>query len=149
MGGGAVFDEDPNDVRVGCDLPNIAGYVVSERARTADLQVQPCRTRSTRSRVGRYQAAKRDFPDSIDAATASWPRTCRRCSSCATSSWRRRSDRLHGRLQRRVRAVGETGWANFVAEMQSKDVKVLEYVGQPADFVALNQAMDTAGWRPR
>ena len=41
VGGGAVFDEDPNDVRVGCNLPNIAGYVVSARGRTADLQVQP------------------------------------------------------------------------------------------------------------
>jgi hypothetical protein len=29
VGGGAVFDEDPNNVRVKCELPNIAGYVVS------------------------------------------------------------------------------------------------------------------------
>ena len=35
VGGGAVFDDDPNSVRVGCDLPNIAGYVVSARGRVA------------------------------------------------------------------------------------------------------------------
>src|SRR5690606_8140562 len=28
VGGGAVFDEDPNGVRVACDLPHIPGYVV-------------------------------------------------------------------------------------------------------------------------
>jgi len=43
---------------------------------------------------------------------------------------------------------GETGWANFVADMQAKDVQILEYVGQPADLVELNKAMATAGWEP-
>jgi hypothetical protein len=44
--------------------------------------------------------------------------------------------------------AGETGWANFVADMQAKDIKILEYVGQPADLAQLNRAMDTAGWHP-
>jgi hypothetical protein len=43
---------------------------------------------------------------------------------------------------------GETGWANFVADMQEKDIQILEYVGQPADLVELNKAMDTAWWEP-
>ncbi len=66
VGGGAVFDEDPNDVRVGCDLPNIAGYVVSARGRTADLQVQPVPNAIYDVAMGRYNAAARDFPDSGD-----------------------------------------------------------------------------------
>ena len=58
--GGAVFDDDPNGVRVGCDLPNIAGYVVSARGRVADLQVQPIPNPIYNIAMGRYNAVVSD-----------------------------------------------------------------------------------------
>ena len=66
MGGGAVFDEDANGVRVGCGLPNLPGYVVSAQARVAELQVQPVPNPIYNIAMGRYNAAKAMFPDSID-----------------------------------------------------------------------------------
>ncbi len=43
---------------------------------------------------------------------------------------------------------GETGWANFVREMQDADVKVLEFIGQPQNLIELTDEMDIAGWHP-
>ena len=58
VGGGAVLDDDNDGVRVGCGLANIAGYVVSENARQADLQVQPVPNSFDEVAAGRYRAAK-------------------------------------------------------------------------------------------
>jgi len=148
VGGGAVFDEDPNDVRVGCGLPNIAGYVVSARGRTADLQVQPLPNPLDRTAIGRYIAAKRDFPDSIGhygVMTSNLPAVLLVRDQLVETA-----ESLGYTVDYSIEyaPAGETGWANFVADMQAKDIQVLEYIGQPSDFVLLNQAMDTAGWAP-
>jgi hypothetical protein len=148
VGGGAVFDEDPNGVRVGCDLPNIAGYVVSAPARTADLQIQPLPNPIDRISIGRYLAAKRDFPDGIGSygiMASNLPAVLlvrdQLVETAESLGFSVEYDILYA-------PQGETGWANFVADMQAKDIKILEYVGQPADLVELNKAMDTAGWEP-
>jgi len=148
VGGGAVFDEDPNDVRVGCGLPNIAGYVVSSRGRVADLQVQPLPNPVGSVSVGRYASAARDFPDGIGAygiMTSNLPAVLlvRDQLVEAAESYGFTVD-----YSIEYAPAGETGWANFVADMQAKDIKILEFIGQPASLTALNQAMDTAGWRP-
>ena len=71
VGGGAVFDEDPNGVRVGCDLPNIAGLRrVGARAATADLQVQPIPNPLDKIAIGRYQRRQARLPGRHRAATA-------------------------------------------------------------------------------
>lgn len=148
VGGGAVFDEDPNDVRVGCELPNIAGYVVSARGRVADLQVQPIPNPIYRINLGRYNAAKRLYPDAIDryAIMAS--------AIPSVSLVRDQSIEVAEGLGYEVvyridyQTQGETGWANFVREMQQADVQVLEFIGQPQNLVQLTQEMNTAGWYP-
>lgn len=148
VGGGAVFDEDPNGARVACGLPNIAGYVVSAAARNADLQVQPVPNPLERVNIGRYVAAARDFPEGIKKfgiMSANLPAvTLVRDQLLAAAA----SLDYEVIYQLEYAPAGETGWANFVADMQAKDVKVLEYVGQPADLAQLNRAMDTAGWHP-
>jgi len=148
VGGGAVFDEDPNGVRVECGLPNIAGYVVSEPARSADLQVQPLPNPIAATSMGRYLAAKRDFPDGIahyGIMASNIPAVLlvrdQLVEVAESLDYTVDYDILYA-------PQGETGWANFVADMQEKDIKILEYVGQPADLVELNKAMDTAGWEP-
>ncbi len=148
VGGGAVFDEDPNGVRVDCGLANIAGYVVSERGRTAELQVQPLPNPVDKSSVGRLQAAKRQFPDSIDRygiMTSNLPSVLLVRDQLVEAA---ASIGYEVEYQIEYAPAGEAGWPNFVADMEAKDIKILEYVGQPSDFVALNQAMDTAGWQP-
>ncbi len=148
VGGGAVFDEDPNGVRVACGLANIAGYVVSAPARDAGLQVQPRPNPLQKIHVGRYLAAARDFPDGIKRfgiMASSIPAV-----TLVRDQLVETAESLGYEVQYQVdyAPAGESGWANFVADMQAKDIRVLEFVGQPASLTALNRAMDTAGWRP-
>jgi hypothetical protein len=148
VGGGAVFDEDPNDVRVGCNLPNIAGYVVSARGRVADLQVQPIPNTLQKIGLGRYNAVKRDFPDSIDryaimaSAIDSVLLVKNQTIEVAESLGFEVGYSVDYQTQ------GETGWPNFVREMQQEDIRVLEFIGQPQNLIELTTAMETAGWHP-
>ncbi|MEX2292462.1 MAG: ABC transporter substrate-binding protein [Acidimicrobiales bacterium] len=148
VGGGAVFDEDPNGVRVACGMPNIAGYVVSAPARDAGLQVQPLPNPLRRINVGRYLATAREFPEGIKRfgiMASNIPAvTLVRDQLVETAT----SLGYEVAYQIDYAPSGESGWANFVADMQAKDVQVLEFVGQPASLTALNRAMDTAGWNP-
>lgn len=148
VGGGAVFDEDPNNVRVGCNLPNIAGYVVSARGRTADLQVQPIPNTLQTVALGRYNAAKRNFPDSIDryAIMASAIDSVLLVKAQTIEV----AESLGFNVAYTVdyQTQGETGWANFVREMQQKDIRILEFIGQPQNLIELTTQMDIAGWHP-
>jgi len=148
VGGGAVFDEDPNDVRVGCNLPNIAGYVVSARGRVAGLQVQPIPNTLQKVGLGRYNTVKRDFPDSIDryaimaSAIDSVLLVKNQTIEVAESLGFEVGYSVDYQTQ------GETGWANFVRDMQQQDIRILEFIGQPQNLIELTTAMETAGWHP-
>ncbi len=148
VGGGAVFDEDPNDVRVGCELPNIAGYVVSARGRTADLQVQPIPNAIYDIAMGRYNAAERDFGDGGDrygimaSAIPSVLLVKQQAIEVAESKG------FEVAYSYDYQTQGETGWANFVREMQDKDIKILEFIGQPQNLIELTDEMGIAGWHP-
>jgi hypothetical protein len=148
VGGGAVFDEDPNGVRVACELANIAGYVVSAPARNAELQVQPLPNALQKVNVGRYVAAARDLPEGIKRygiMASNLPAVLLvRDQMLETAA----SLGFEVVYQFDYAPSGESGWANFVADMQANDVKVLEFIGQPTNLTALNRAMETAGWYP-
>lgn len=148
VGGGAVFDDDLSGVRVACDLPNIAGYVVSATGRTADLQVQPIPNPIFNIAMGRYNAAQREFPDSGDrygimaSAIPSVLLVKQQAIETAESLGFEVVYSLDYQTQ------GETGWANFVREMQEQDVKILEFIGQPQNLIELTDEMAIAGWHP-
>ncbi len=148
VGGGAVFDEDPNDVRIGCDLPNIAGYVVSARGRSADLQVQPIPNTIYNIAMGRYNAAAREFPDGGDryGIMASAIPSVLLVKQQSTEVAESKGFELVYQFD--YQTQGETGWPNFVQEMQDKDVKILEFIGQPQNLIELTDEMDIAGWHP-
>jgi hypothetical protein len=148
VGGGAVFDDDPNDIRVGCGLPNIAGYVVSPRARVAELQVQPVPNPVHRMAVGHYQRAAEMFPDAVEhfgVMTGTLPAT-----QLVRDQTVDAVDALGFEVvyDREYSPEGETGWRNFVQEMRDADVRILEFVGQPVNLVQLSRAMDIEGWYP-
>jgi hypothetical protein len=148
VGGGAVFDDDPNGVRVECDLPNIAGYVVSATGRTADLQVQPIPNPIFNIAMGRYRAAARDFADGSDrygimaSAIPSVLLVKKQSIEVAEEVGFEVAYSFDYQTQ------GETGWPNFVKEMKDKDVKILEFIGQPQNLIELTDEMAIAGWHP-
>ncbi len=148
VGGGAVFDEDPNGVRVACELPNIAGYVVSARGRTAELQVQTIPNPIFNIAMGRYNAAIREFPEGADRygimASALPSVLLVKQQSIETAE----SVGMEVVYEFDYQTQGETGWANFVREMRDADVKILEFIGQPQNLIELTDQMDIAGWYP-
>ncbi len=148
VGGGAVFDEDPNGVRVACELPNLAGYVVSAEGHTAELQVQPIPNPIYNIAMGRYAAALREFPDSGDRyavmASAIPSVLLVKQQSIETAE----SLGMELVYEYDYQTQGETGWANFVREMEAADVKILEIIGQPQNLIELTDQMDIAGWYP-
>jgi len=148
VGGGAVFDEDLNGVRTGCDLPNIAGYVVSAQGRTAELQVQPIPNPIYDIAMGRYRAAAEAFPDSTDKygimASAIPSVLLVKQQSIETAE----EVGFEVAYSFDYQSTNETGWPSFVREMEDKDIKILEFIGQPQNLVELTDAMDVAGWHP-
>lgn len=148
VGGGAVFDEDSSDIRVGCGLANIAGYVVSARGRVADLQVQPIPNPIYEIAMGRYPRAAELFPEGVEKYAI--------MTSNLPAVLLVRDQALEVAAANGYEVVynvtyapqGETGWPNFVREMQAEGVEVLEFIGQPENLTTIFQAMDTAGWYP-
>ena len=148
VGGGAVLDDDNDGVRVGCGLANIAGYVVSENARQADLQVQPVPNSFDVVAAGRYRAAKELFPDGIEhygIMTGAFPSTL-----LVRDQLQMVAEELGYTVDYSLEYApqGETGWDNFANDIKDKGIKILEFVGQPANLAVLDQSFESAGYRP-
>ncbi|MEY2588461.1 MAG: hypothetical protein QOJ67_445 [Acidimicrobiaceae bacterium] len=148
VGGGAVFDDADNGMRVQCGLANIAGYVVSAKARVAGLQVQPVPNPVYKLPVGGYKGAERVAPGGLQAYGVL-------TGNFASTQLVRDQDveavaTLGGKVvyNAEYNATGESNWAPFVDDMKSKGVKILDYVGEPENMVALQKAMATAGFYP-
>jgi Periplasmic binding protein len=148
VGGGAVLDETDNGGRVACGLPNIAGYVVSEPARSADLQVQPVPNPTGRMAMGAYQVIADQNPDLIDRYGV--------ITSSFGSVLNVRDDTVAAAEELGFTTVyseeyaptGESNWRPFVDGLQAADVQVMDFVGEPTFFGQLLESMDQAGYRP-
>ena len=98
--------------------------------------------------MGRYNAVKREFPDSIDryaimaSALDSVLLVKNQTIEVAESLGFTVTYSLDYQTQ------GETGWANFVREMQQQDIRILEFIGQPQNLIELTDEMEIAGWHP-
>ena len=148
VGGGAVLDESDNGGRVACGLPNIAGYVVSELARAAELQVQPVPNPVGRMSVGAYQVIADQNPDLIDrygTITSSFGSVLNARNDTVAAAEDIGFTSIYGE---EYAATGESTWRPFVDAMQAADVQVLDFVGEPTFFGQLLEAMDQAGYRP-
>ena len=65
VGGGGVFDDAGQTDRLSCLLPDFPGYVVSNGARGAGLQVQATPGSNTEVQAGLFRYLAATFPDSI------------------------------------------------------------------------------------
>ncbi len=149
VGGGAVLDDADNGGRVACGLPNVAGYVVSQTARDADLQIQPVPNPSRGVRRRRLPAAGGGAPRAHgplrdhDRQLRPGPRHARPGAP-----------RRHGELgfqdvySQEYNSGGESNWRPFVEGMRDAGVEVFEFVGEPEYFSALQEAMAQVGFYP-
>ena len=69
VGGGLVFDDESAPVRVACGLGQISGYVVSDAATTAPLQVNPSNINPKYQSAGWFITLGKKYPSAVkDAA---------------------------------------------------------------------------------
>jgi hypothetical protein len=148
VGGGAAFDEDRGDIRAGCGLPNLPGYVVSARGRTAPLQVQAVPNPVHATLAGRHRRAAELRPDGIaryGVLTTDLPSVLLLREQFVQAASHLGYTVVY---DARFAPQGETGWANLVRELARADVSILEFLGQPEHLTNLLRAMGTAGWHP-
>lgn len=148
VGGGAVLDDDNEGARVACGLPNIPGYVVSPKARTASLQIQPLPSPVYKANIGPFKAAERLSAGGMQAfgvMTAPLPSTLVVRDALVESVGIAGGKVVYSA---QYAVTCETNWDPFVQDMKSKGVKVLDFVGEPECFTSLQKQMDVTGFYP-
>jgi ABC-type branched-subunit amino acid transport system substrate-binding protein len=148
VGGGAVFDDGDNNARVDCGLPNVAGYVVSPKARVAALQVQPVPNPVYKFPGGTFAAANTISAGSLNASsvmTGALPSTI-----VVRDATVEAIGLLGGKVLEKpeYNVQGESNWEPFVLGMKNDGVKFLHMVGEPENLALLEKAMQTDGYYP-
>jgi Periplasmic binding protein len=148
VGGGAVFDDADNGARVACGLPNVAGFVVSEIARSAELQVQPVPNPLTEYAAGAYRRLAEERPELMDHYGI--------MTGNVGATLSTRDQVLDAVTQLGFQTVfnqeyssgGESNWRPFVEGMRDAGVEVFEWVGEPEYLSAIQEAMALVGFYP-
>jgi ABC-type branched-subunit amino acid transport system substrate-binding protein len=146
VGGGAVFDNTGVEDRLKCLLPDVAAYVVTPEARSADLLTQPVPNSGETLPVGDYRWLGEEYPDSTDhvgVLTGSLP---------ATVTTAKQAEEAVKALGWKVvysdqyPPTGPTSWAPYVQGMKDKGVRGLIWVGEPENLAKFEQALVDANY---
>lgn len=147
VGGGAVFDQDGVDTRLGCLMPEIAGYAVSPKSRGADLLIQPLPNPVGTLPIGDYQYLAKKFPASTKAygvLTGDIDTTkivARQGDEAAKSlGWTKVYDDLYP-------PTGATDWTPTAQKIKDSGVKALLWTGEPENLAKLMQALTDIGYK--
>jgi ABC-type branched-subunit amino acid transport system substrate-binding protein len=142
VGGGAVFDDTGQDERLSCLLPDIPAYLVSPKARGAELEAPPLPSALDEVPIGVYQYLDKKFPESgakVGFMTGNVPATItvdkQNQEGVESLGWK-------VVYQTQYNAIGEASWTPFAQAMQSKGVKGLVYTGEPENAANLLKAFD-------
>jgi hypothetical protein len=141
VGGGGVFDDAGQEARLSCLLPDFAGYLVTPKARGADLTVQatPGPNNSLNFGLGRYLADT--FPDSKDHVgylTGNYGVTITNKKQYQEAGESFGFKTVYDGL---YTPTGEPTWAPFASAIQNAGVKGLYYVGEPENLARLISAL--------
>ena len=146
VGGGAVFDNTGVADRLKCLLPDVAAFVVTPEARSADLLTQPVPNSGTTLPIGDYRWLAKEYPASTDhvgVLTGNLP---------ATVTTAKQGEEAAKSLGWKVvyndqyPAAGPTSWAPYVQSMKDKGVKGLIWVGEPENLAKVEQALVDANY---
>lgn len=146
VGGGAVFDDTGQEDRLNCLLPDIAGYVVSAKAKGADLLVQPVPNTVDAVNVAAQRYVMERFPDTVDSVgylTGNVPATV------AVNDQNQEAAEdlgLKTVYEAQYNAVGESSWTPLAQALQSNGVKGLQWTGEPENLAKLLVALDDIGY---
>ncbi len=146
VGGGAVFDNEGQEDRLNCLLPDIAGYVVTSEAKGADLLVQPVPNSVDAVNVGAQLYIKERFPDTLDSVgylTGNLPTTVVVSDQNQEAAEAIGFETVHNA---QYNAAGESSWTPFAEALRSNEVKGLQWTGEPENLAKLLQAVADLGY---
>lgn len=150
VGGGGVFDDQGQEDRVKCMLPQFPAFLTNEAARSSDLTVQPVPTPSNAINVGTLRYLRKKFPTDtkVGILTGSVP------SLIATAAQLKEAVEKDMGMEtvynQQYNSTGEATWVPFAQGLKSAGVQALIFLGEPGDFAKLAQSLDLVdfeiGW---
>jgi len=148
VGGGAVFDDGDNGLRVQCGLPNIAGFVVTPTARVAGLQVQPLPNPVYQFAGGPLKAMDRISPGSLQAVSV--PTGSLKTTEIVRDATVEALGIVGGKVvdSPEYSPNGEDNWSPFVTGLKDKGAKGMIMIGEPQNLALFEKAMQTDGYYP-
>jgi hypothetical protein len=148
VGGGGAFDDTGQTARLSCLLPDFPGYVVTPKARGADLQVQAVNTSSnTKLDFGLARYLNAAFPGTQDSVGYLAP------NFATTVTLKNQYEDAGTQLgwtttyDEQYNAIGEPTWVPFAQALADRKVKGLFWVGEPTSLGKLLAALDQIGYR--
>jgi ABC-type branched-subunit amino acid transport system substrate-binding protein len=149
VGGGAAFDDTGQRERLGCGLPNLAAYVVSPTAVSADLTYVPVANPGPRTLlVGdlqylgkKYPAAKKKIALFSAGISATQILAEKLKEALTTLGWEIVYDEQYN-------PAGESTWRPFVEAMKARGARGVIFVGEPVGFGQVIDAAAGAGYEP-
>jgi hypothetical protein len=149
VGGGAALDDAGQKPRVDCGLVNFAGYVVSEEARKADLQVFAVPGPPDKVMAGPFRVLHELDPDAFKKVGSFSTDLVSVKIAVDQDMEAMESMGATKVYEGTFSAAGENNWRPFVQAMKSKDVQVLTFAGEPSGMVELDKAFTAEGWHPK
>jgi Periplasmic binding protein len=148
VGGGAVFDDGDNGLRVQCGLPNIPGFVVTPTARVAGLQVQPLPNPVYQFAGGPLKAIDRISPGAFQAVSV--PTGALKTTQIVRDATVEAIGIEGGKVvsSPEYSPLGEDNWSPFVTGLKDAGAKAMIYVGEPENLALFEKAMQTEGYYP-
>jgi hypothetical protein len=147
VGGGGVFDDAGQTDRLSCLLPDFPGYVVSNIARGAGLQVQATPGSNTQVQAGLFRYLAATFPDSMANTgflTGNIATTINNKSQYQEAA---QSFGFQTVYDERYNPVGEPTWTPFAQAIKDKGVKGLYWVGEPSNLSKLLDALSQIDYK--
>ena len=147
VAGGATFDQDGVATRLGCLLPDVAGFVTSPKARGADLLVQPLPNPLGKLQIGILNYLGRKYPDATDhvgVLTGDIATTKIVAADNATAAkslgWKISYNDVYP-------VIGMSDWTPYVQKLKDTGTKGLIWVGEPEGLGGLMSALRDIGYK--
>jgi ABC-type branched-subunit amino acid transport system substrate-binding protein len=149
VGGGAAFDDTGQKERLACGLPNIAAYVVSPSAVSADLTYVPVINPGPKTiLIGdlqylgeKYPAATKKIALFSASISATQVLAAKLKEAITDLGWKVVYDEQYN-------PAGEPTWRPFVEGMKAAGARGVIFVGEPVGFAQVISAAADAGYEP-
>lgn len=146
VAGGATFDQDGVETRLKCPLPDFSGFVVSPKARGAELVVPPLPNPSAALGIGALRYLDKKFPaatDHVGVLTGDISTTKivadQNAAAARSLGWKIVYNDVYP-------VAGLTDWTPHAQKLKDSGTKGLIWVGEPEGLAGLLRAVRDIGY---